>query len=319
MKYLKKYWKLILIIIIGCILSYVLFFYLKKCDSNKCSKCEECPVCEQVKFEEKPDTSGDDITYPIEKQYIIDQVMYYGTPVSLNQDYLDNGYLNSDWYIEELKNTKFIGTAVVNVDIGPATIFALSEAGELYKIYNDFNEEPSYTKLSLNVSGKPTNLEYMYDKMFYSKGVPVLTINDNKCILTQDNETGDYVCDIDLEKEYEKYPIYELDLGENIYFIYKEKVEIVVLEQGIIGNLTDINTGEIVVPIYTIYNKAECSIFVISSDNKIYELPQNDGYMAEAIDEVIDIKYVERMYSKEMIITLKETGDIYISGELEEW
>ena len=176
-EFLKNKWYIILgliLLIASVVVSVILYIKLDEC-TNK--KCDECETCEEVKCEEKEEIKpeeddeenqqlpSEDETYSFISIVKADEfgVSYdYNESTNTPNIYkaLKNGYLVGEWYIEELKDTKFIGTAGVNMDVGPATIFALAENGELYRIYND-DDRLDYHKLNTSISGKLIKMENM--------------------------------------------------------------------------------------------------------------------------------------------------------------
>ena len=320
-EFLKKKWYIILgliLLIASVVVSVILYIKLDECSDKK---CEECETCEEVKCEEeiepeeddeeKPQLPSDDETYSFVSIVKADE---FGVPYDYNEassafKALKNGYLTGDWYVEELKDTKFIGTAGVNVDIGPGAIFALSETGEIYKITAaaDWNEAISsgYHKLNTNIIGKITKMENImispddHSIPFYLN-VPVLTVNDNKCVLNVEYNGGDvvYTCEQSLKEFYEENSIFTVGhyahaegigldyakVDNNHYITFQDS-------DDKLTNILNFTAIKVQYTIYTVNEDNKEVLYIVSSDNKLYIVDNVDSTNLRPYGDVETVSY----------------------------
>lgn len=360
-EFLKKKWYIILgliLLIASVVVSVILYIKLDEC-SNK--KCEECETCEELKCidEEKIELEEDDEEKPQVPEKDEDEgyiesdpfvsivkatdfgVLYdYNDSLVLESRAFKDGYLTGSYYIEELKNTKFIGTAGVNRDVGPGQILALSEAGELYYLAEALDEgyNASYYSLKVETSGKITDLQNMLisseDRSIpFYLSIPVLTVNGTKYVLTDStgemffspDENKTYSCTKTLEEFYDEIPIFtvgpyayysESENGLSYTGVYKNNL---IKFGGSENYITDAYNSKAINVMYTIFTLDEEgneTLYIVSTDDKLYIINDVNNTKLTAYGNIEKVKYVEAERDESgYIISESKISIVLTSGE----
>ena len=351
-EFIKKRWYFILgilLLILFFAISVVFYIKFDKCSNKEQAKCEPCveTKCEEVKCDSNIQGNSEEdkkesIKKPDRILTVIRKTSDYGNLLTYNtKGILKNGYLTGKWYMEELKNTKFVGLATVNSDIGGNQVNAITSNGELYHLYEDWCDSDAddvlchahYEKKDLKIKGKVTKVEYMlldesYNGIPFYTTVLVLTINSKKYVITDDNgeiffhlnENNNYHCSKTLESFYEELLIFgvgnysTIGWGDETNLQYVEVLKDGTLQyDGSDKNLIFSYKSKPIKVEYTIFkvgNTDGSVLYVVSTDNKFYKISDIDNSKVKFLGDIKKIEVDGEKGSRLMKIVLK-SGDVF--------